>query len=176
MRHLACSLLVLALAACGEKETATAKAEGAKAAAPAERLPLDAAGVPKFRPGLWEVAKTGGGELPETTRNCLGEEADAQLREMLTRQNGPDCKFQRSNTLSGLKVRADCAQGGGLRTDTSFEITGGETAYTMKLGIYLVKPDGTRDGEEVVAKGRWIGACPPDMKPGDEVGVGDQQG
>lgn len=176
MRKFACSLLALSLAACGDKPVETAQADAPKAAVPAERLPLDAAGVPRFRPGLWEVVKTSPDEPTESTRECIGEEADVQLREMLTRQDGPDCKIQRSSTFNSLKVRADCAQAGGLRTDTSLEVTGGETAYTMKLGLYLVKPDGTRDGGDMVARGRWVGACPAGVKPGDTVGETNSEG
>lgn len=176
MRHLACSLLALGLVACQEKAAPTAQTDASKASAPAERLALDAAGLPKFRAGLWRVVKTSSGEASEATQECVGEEANAQLREMLTRDGGPDCKVERSKTVFSQKVRADCAQAGGLRTDTAFEVSGSETSYTMKLGIYVVKPDGSRDGGEEIVKARWIGACPPGVKPGEEVGGEASQG
>lgn len=170
MRHLACSLLALSLVACQDKASETAQGNAPEAAAPTERLALDTAGLPTFRAGLWEVVKTSSDEAGETTQECIGAEANAQLREMLTRDGGPDCKVERSNTIFSQKVRADCAQAGGLRTDTTFEVSGSETRYTMKLAMYVVKPDGTGDGGEEVAKARWIGACPAGVKPGEEVG------
>lgn len=161
MRPLLISAALLALAACGKPEAAQTTAAPAKAVL--SSLTLGADGVPRIRPGLWQVVKTDGGET-ETTRECTGAEANAQLREMLTRQN-PDCKVQRSGGAGGLKMISDCVQSG-VKIQTTFAMTGSDTAYDMRLGMFVVKPDGGRDGGEMVAKARWIGACPAGVQPG----------
>ncbi|PZQ62374.1 MAG: hypothetical protein DI570_11015 [Phenylobacterium zucineum] len=172
MRTFALTLLAAAgLAACGGKPAADAGQPADTAsiapAAVASALTLDANNLPKFREGLWEAVQTEDGES-ETSQHCVGPEIDAELREMLTRET-PDCQTQRSATPAGLKIDAVCNQAGGLKTETKLVLTGSETNYDMKLGIYLVKPDGARDGGETQVKAKWVGACPAGMKPGDEV-------
>jgi hypothetical protein len=163
MRPLLISAVLLALAACGKPEAAQTAAAPPKAAASPAGLTLGADGVPRLRPGLWEVAKTDDGET-ETTRECMGDEANAELREMLTRET-PNCKVQRSGGAHGLKVASDCVQSG-VRIQTTFTLAGSDTAYDMSLGMHVVKPDGSREGGEMTAKARWIGACPAGVEPG----------
>lgn len=168
MRLSALTLVALiSLAACSKPETAAApKGEDAAAAAPAGLI-LGGDNLPRFKAGLWEVVQTEDGKV-ETTRHCAGAEVDAEVREMLTRET-PGCKTERSASPSGLRVKALCEQPGGLKTEASVVMTGSEAAYDMKMGLYLVNADGGRDGGEVTAKAKWIGACPPGAKPGEDV-------
>lgn len=164
------SLSALALGACGPKEEAKAPAAetvGADAAA-ATGLTLGADRLPRFRAGAWEVTKIEDGET-ETTRHCVGEEANAEMREMLTRET-PECQTQRSFAPGGIRINAVCSQAGGLKTETALVMTGSPTAYDMKLGIYVVTPDGKREGGDVVVKAKFTGqACPAGVKPGDDI-------
>jgi hypothetical protein len=161
------SLSALALAACGPKEEAKAPpAADVATVAPASGLTLGADKLPRFKAGLWEVVETGDGET-ETTRHCVGEEVNAEVREMLTRET-PDCRTTRSATPAGIKLDAVCSQAG-LKTETKLVMTGSPTTYDMKLGIYVVTPDGKREGGETVMKARHVGACPAGVKPGEEV-------
>jgi len=130
-------------------------------------LKLGGDGVPRFRNGWWEIVSTEEGQT-ETSHRCIGDEIDAEIREMLTRET-PTCQTKRSASPSGLKVNAVCAQAGGLKTETDLAMTGSDVAYDVKLGIYVVTPDGARDGGETTMKARWVGACPAGVKPGDEV-------
>lgn len=171
MRMLALSLLaVTSLAGCGAKPDAEAgKAADTAATAPAaSALTLDANNLPKFREGLWEAVQTDDDGTAKTTQHCVGPEIDAEMRELLTRET-PECQTKRSVSPAGLKIDAVCDQQGGLKTATNLMLTGSNTAYDMKLGIYLVKADGTREGGESVVKAKWVGACPAGMKPGDEI-------
>lgn len=164
------SLVALAsLAACSKPDAAEGP-KGADAAAVAPSGPgfkLGGDGLPRIKPGLWEVVKTDDGEV-ETTRHCAGAEVDAEVREMLTRET-PGCKTERSASAAGLRVRAVCEQPGGLKSDATVAMTGSETAYDMTVGIYMVKPDGAREGGDITAKARWIGACPAGVQPGEDV-------
>jgi hypothetical protein len=168
MRLSALTLLALiSLTACGKTETAEAPKGVDTAAAAPSGLVLGGDNLPRFKPGLWEVVQTEDGEV-ETTRHCTGAEVDAEVREMLTRET-PGCKTERSAGPRGLRVKALCEQAGGLKTDATVEMTGSETAYDMKIGIYLVNKDGSRDGGDITAKAKWIGACPAGVKPGEDV-------
>lgn len=158
---------LVSLTACGKPETAPAP-KGADAAAVAPTgLTLGGDGLPRVKPGLWEVVQTDDGQV-ETTRHCAGAEVDAEVREMLTREV-PGCQAERSASPRGLKVHAICEQAGGLKSDSTVLMTGSETAYDLTIGIYVVKPDGTREGGDITAKAKWIGACPPGAKPGEDV-------
>jgi hypothetical protein len=166
-RVLLVSLAALAVTACGKDEKAAAPpAADAAAVVPAAGLTLGADNLPRFKAGLWEVVKTEDGQT-ETSRHCVGEEANAEVREMLTRET-PQCQTTRSATPAGIKVNATCDQGG-LKTETALSMTGSPSAYDLKLGIYVVTPDGKREGGEVAMKARHVGACPAGVKPGEDV-------
>lgn len=158
---------LVSLAACGKAPEAEAPGPVDAAATAPAGLTLGADNLPRVRPGLWEVVQTEDGQS-ETTRHCAGEEVDAEMREMLTRDT-PGCKTERSAGPGGLKVKALCDQAGGLKTETDLLMTGSETAYDMKLGIYLLQADGSREGSETVIKAKWVGACPAGAKPGDDL-------
>lgn len=165
------SLSALALAACNPKEEAkapAADAAGEPTAAAAGGLTLGADKLPRFKAGVWEVTKTEDGQT-EVSRTCVGEETTAELREMLTRET-PDCQTTRAVAPGGIRMNATCAQAGGLKTETSLVMTGSPTNYDVKLGIYVVTPDGQRDGGDVVMKAKFTGqACPAGVKPGDDI-------
>lgn len=156
---------LLALAACGQPDASTAQAPKTAAAGPA--LSLGADGLPRFRPGAWEVTKTEDGET-EISRHCTGAEMDAEIRNLLTRET-PDCKATRSASPRGLKVTAVCSQPGGLKIESNLAMTGSETAYDLKLGLYSILPSGERNGGEMTAKAKWIGLCPAGVKPGEDI-------
>jgi len=160
---------LVSLAGCSKPETAEAPkgSEAVTLAAAPAGLNLGADGLPRVKPGLWEVAKTEDGET-EVTKHCTGAEVDAEVREMLTRET-PGCNAERSASLSGLRVHAVCQQAGGLKTDSTIVMTGSETAYDLTIGIYLVKADGSREGGDITAKAKWIGACPAGVQPGQDV-------
>lgn len=159
---------LMTLAACGQPETSTAQAsKPAGTAQAASALSLGSDGLPRFRPGVWEVVTTDDGET-ETNRHCTGAEADAEIRALLTRET-PDCKTTRSASSRGLKVDAVCSQAGGIKTESSLTMTGSETAYDMKLALYSILPSGERNGGVMTAKAKWTGPCPAGAKPGEDI-------
>lgn len=163
----------MSLAACGQAgdaKTPAAADIGQAVDTAANTLSLDARGVPRFRQGLWETTKTSE-EGVEKSRECIGTEANQQIVELLTRKDSPECKTNRSSGPGVLKASGTCIHGG-VKIRTEFTLTGSDTQHEMRLKIGTEKPDGEVDGAEVVAKSRWVGACPADMSPGDEVEVG----
>ena len=169
MRYRSLFVVAVSLASCGE---AVAPAPRGAVAKEASNLLLDAKGIPQFRPGLWEVVRTdsSGDGGPERERQCLGEEANAELTKLLTATGTPACTVSRARRAGGIYVTSDCLQAG-VRMKTSLDLTGSETAYRMKLSMEVVSPDGARDGGAVMADARWVGACPAGLAPGDSMAV-----
>lgn len=154
---------ILAVAACGQQAPSAAPAAGETtsrptAATPGGTPPLDAQGVPRFRPGLYEIVQVSDGEPPETSRECLGTGASAELRDLLTRKPGPECKISRSNGPAGLLVATECRQNGNINR-LRLTLSGGETAYKMNLAIAVTTPNGETSSTESAVEGRWLGPC-----------------
>lgn len=151
----------LALAACGQPVPAPSAGENAvplRTALTSGAPPLDAEGLPRFRPGLYEVVQVSDGEPPETTRECLGTGASDELREILTRKPGPECKISRSSGPAGLQVATECRQNGNTNR-LNLTVAGSETAYRMALKIAVTTPNGETSSTESTVQGRWLGAC-----------------
>lgn len=171
---------LLLLAGCGEKtdkpgaekggETAVAKAGGDEDTGVP---PLGPDGLPRFKPGLWQVVKTDSAskEGPETTRDCIGAEANKEVRELFNAPASPGCKKTTSKGIGGIMVAQDCEQSG-MKVRSAISLAGSDTRYTMKIDMRITTPDGKTDGGVITGKARWIGACPAGMKPGDSTDVG----
>ena len=163
----------IGLVACGEKAPQPAAAAAAETASAPKGLsgtpPLDAQGVPHFRPGLYEVVQTSPDTAPETTRECMGDKANAEVRKMLLDPPKPGCKVSRSTGAGGLTYHAVCDQNGAQNT-LKLNVLGNDTAYKMTLALGITPvPGGERVETVMTAHGRWIGACPAGMQPGDIV-------
>lgn len=166
------SALALALAACGDQPANEATAEagaGQNGGAEGKALALGADGVPQFRPGAWEIREVNADEgISEVRRECVGADANPQLREMLTRSYPAECKVERDSNSGRLYLKASCPQNG-LTIDSEMELTGSDTEMDLKFGAYVVMPDGKREGGEATLNGRWVGECPAGAEPGEEI-------
>lgn len=175
MRSLLLPVFLLA-AACGAKPAEEAAAPAAPvetseaapqtAAEPESSLQFDASGLPKFRPGLWEVTKVDDGET-EVSRECVGEETNKEMAQMLAAPQ-PNCTREGGPGLGAYKVKYACSEGG-ISIESDIELRGGDTNFDMKMGIWSIV-NGERNGGVITAKGKWVSACPAGMKPGDTEG------
>ena len=159
----------LALTACGQPAPAAASGGAVvtkvQAADPTGTPPLDAAGVPRLRPGLYEVVQVDDEDEPQTTRQCLGEDANAEMREILTKKATPDCKVSRSSGPDGLQVATECRQNG-MTNHLKLIVAGTDAAYRMTLSLGVTTPDGETSTTRSVVTSRWLGACPAKMAAG----------
>ena len=172
MRRVLSLIIVAGLAGCGEQQAQQDAGSAAKSPAEvADKLRLDAKGIPQFRPGLWDVVSTDSTTPDEVEheRHCLGAEANEEFAKALSAQS-PNCKVQRTGDARAIKVTSDCEQSG-AKVRTELVVAGGETKYETRLKMGIVTPDGKTDGGEIVAKARWVGACPAGMAPGESVEV-----
>ena len=160
----------LALTACGQPAPAAPSSEitvvKSDAGEPTGTPPLDATGVPRLRPGLYEVVQVDDDEPPQTTRECLGEDANAEIREILARKPTPECKVLRSSGPAGLQVATECRQNGMINR-LNLTVAGADTDYKMTLSLAVTTPDGETSTTRSVARGRWLGACPANMAAGE---------
>lgn len=175
-RSLLLSAALLCLVGCDKtREGADAQPKASVVDSAAATLgvpPLDASGLPRFRPGLWQVVREDDSDDsgPETVKSCIGEEANAELRAALA--GSPGCQTTRSTGVGGLTVTSVCAQGE-TKVKSVLTLAGNDTAYNMSIAMQLTLPDGKTSGGRVTGKARWVGPCPAGMKPGDEIG-GDE--
>jgi len=164
------SAALLALGACGQQPTANESANASEAVSGTTdgALKLGGDGVPQFRAGAWEVKEAGEGGS-ETRLECLGPEAAPQLREMMTRNYPAECKVERNSSSERVYIKASCPQNG-LVIDSEMDLKGSDTAFELKFGAFVTKPDGSRDGGVTTATSRWIGECPAGVQHGEEIG------
>lgn len=177
MRHIFPALLVLSLAACqqqGAGNDANASRRDAQAAEEgAGAPPLAADGTPQFRAGMWEVTSQEQGKEPKNVRHCAGDDGATQFKELVGRLEGGEgekCEADRITGPNGLQIKSQCQQSG-LTVENELTLSGTETSYEMAMSTYVVLPDGKRQGGSVTASGRWAGACPAGVRPGDKIGA-----
>jgi len=163
-------VLALTLAACGDKPGASSGAEPADAAraGDASSLSFDAAGLPRFKPGLWEVRSTDDGK-PDNYQICMGEEANEEIREAVTGAS-EGCTRNVSRAGGALSLSVACELGG-ARNETSYVIKGSDTRSSTSMRMTIKDLSTNNVLTEMVSKsdGRWIGACPAGLEPGERV-------
>jgi hypothetical protein len=129
-----------------------------------------AADRPQLKPGLWEMALTVAGSRrpPRTYRLCV----DAKTLSVFDRlaQSGPSQACSRNTVRTeGSRVIADAV----CKVETSQVTTHTEITYQSETAFrseihahYEPAFFGTTDSNSV-RTAKWIGACSPDMHPGD---------
>ena len=162
------SILALTLAACGEKPAGPAKA--AEAAQEGSSLTFDAAGLPTFKPGLWDVTQRDSDGEVEHTQQCMGAEATQEVRDFVTRET-EGCTKQVNRSGGALVVSGVCTQAD-VRTDMRVALKGSDTRSEMsiRMTVQNLRTKEAPTTMEMTATGRWVGACPAGVEPGEEVG------
>jgi uncharacterized protein DUF3617 len=122
------------------------------------------------RPGLWSVTikMEGINYAQPDTKMCIDASTDAKMMEHSSKQQGSSCappKFQGMG--SSHAVDMTCHMGDQTITSRSMMSFTGDTAYHMDSISHFSKPMMGKDSMHMVQDGKWLGACPPDMKPGD---------
>jgi hypothetical protein len=122
--------------------------------------------LPVRKAGLWEIKMSGGAGA--STRQCITSAVEKEMWEMAI-SGGMDCsKMDIRKTASGYVIDAACKIGEMMSVTSRTEFTGDfNSAYTMKqTGRVETKGHGPQD-TSVAIQAKWLGACPPDWKPGD---------
>lgn len=166
------SVSVLALTACGKKETATAPEAGTPAAKDGGQAaaPADLANV-KRKPGLWSISTTSAG-MTQTMRLCTDAATEEKFAVWGGQATRDMCAKQDMTRAADGSIRftSVCDMGSGGKTTTEGVIRGdfsskySISAKTMTEGAGAPQMNGEHD---MTMEATWLGPCPADFKAGD---------
>lgn len=129
--------------------------------------------LPKRKPGLWEVSMvlTDRNMPPRITRLCTDASTEAELFQFGMTGATNVCT-RKDISRSGDTVTADlaCKLGETNLISHSVTVFAGDVAYRVETNVHYDPPMGGRSQSSVVQEAKWLGACPPDMQPGDILG------
>jgi hypothetical protein len=131
-----------------------------------------AADFPEHKPGLWEMTITTAGSPagPMTERICLDPSTDQLLYKFSAGMNKKMCSKTDLHG-SGGKVIVDTVCHIANTTATGHSVTSfvGNTATHTETSVHYDPAMMGKTDITSTQDGKWVGACPADMKPGDIV-------
>lgn len=131
----------------------------------------NAADLPKRKAGLWEVtmenpAMAAAGMAKMTSKQCIDDATDAKLQQM--GQGAADCKMgELKRSGQNFSMDSTCNIAG---TKATSQMTGTgdfDSAYTMNVKVQYAPPLNGMSESAMKLDAKYLGACTPDMKPGD---------
>lgn len=137
-------------------------------------------GMPRRKAGLWEMAMELPGRAGATMKShqCVDARSDevAQRRAL---DDAPDARCEQRNVKRAAGVyEADysCKSASG-KTEGHMKLSGDfSSRYTLDNQLRFDPPRGGVAQAKMTMQGVWVGACPPDMKPGEMRIVGMPSG
>lgn len=175
LKTLTAAAILMALAACGQKEEAktdNAAAPGAENGSPAAQK-ADAAGSPRLKPGLWRITTESDG-ISQAFSMCIDAAIQEKMNVIGTQQNAGACSETTTKPLpgGGFTFRSTCSseivQGGTAVIEG--EITGDmNTSYANRTSTTTTGAAVAHMNRTVLmtSEGVYGGACPEGMKAGD---------
>jgi Protein of unknown function (DUF3617) len=130
------------------------------------------ADLPKRKPGLWElgVVAASGQQAQVTGRICIDAITDAALTSFAVGLSSQVCsKRDVRVTGSVATIDAVCKISDSVQTSHSKITFTGNTAYRAEIRVHSDPPFMGRSDTTTTQVGKWTGACPADIKPGDLV-------
>lgn len=128
--------------------------------------------VPQRKPGLWEIVSTDKNAQtpPMKQRVCLDRETDALLNKVGLATSQQACAKNEMH-VSGNRVTMHvvCDFGHSQLTADGVITYIGDSSYRNEMHGHFQPPMAGVGDTHNVQDGKWVGACPADMKPGDLV-------
>jgi len=123
---------------------------------------------PARKPGLWEITMNMGHSPPRVSRMCIDAATDAEMRDKGMNTVVENCS-RRDIYRSGDVLTADtvCRFGTTERTTHTVTTFIGDAAYRTISTSHAEPPTAGRADTAMTVDGKWLGACGPDMVPGD---------
>jgi hypothetical protein len=122
--------------------------------------------------GLWKIsAKLDSTQPPTAVDLCLGADTDARLAQV-NKQMMHDMCSKSEVHKSGNTIVTDSVCKIGSRQSTSHQVMtpDGDNGYSSVTTIHYDRPLPSHVSDVVTSEtAKWSGACPADMKPGDEI-------
>jgi hypothetical protein len=131
-----------------------------------------AADLPPRKPGLWEITRSPAApnQPPQLQKICLDAVTDALLYKLGSRVAHQACsKFDITSSSGRVQVDTVCKIGATTTTAHSVTLLTGDTAYHEDASTHFDPPLAGKADAKSSTDGKWMGACPADMKPGDLV-------
>ncbi len=131
-----------------------------------------AADIPHRKPGLWEMTShsttSKGAEI--SRRICLDRESEDLLNRQGVASAQEACsKVEMHSSGNQFTAKAVCNLGSVKMTSEATTTFTGDSASTTKVHTTFDPPLAGRSQSESQDEGKWLGACPADMKPGDMI-------
>lgn len=121
--------------------------------------------LPARQPGLWEISLNAPGSFAPRVRQCAGPAHDVDaLLAIAPAQSHCASKPQVSRTGDAFVITTQCTVHG-MPVSTHFELTG--DLHTHYRGRYVQHRATAARPYRQQFEARWLGPCPPSMKPGD---------
>lgn len=124
--------------------------------------------MPARKPGLWEITSTQSGSPPDVARLCLDAPTEAGL--LAKAKATMDAVCSRHDTQrSGDVIIEDlvCKPMTSQTTVHAVTTFHGDSAYIRISTSHYDPPFMGKTDRNMTQEGKWLGACGPDMKPGD---------
>ena len=126
--------------------------------------------VPDIRPGLWQMTnfKEDGTKLQTSTR-CVDAASEARARALAeTPESKKACPVNRTEKKGdGFEVYSECNIMGSKYISVSLTSGDFNSAYTTINTTTSESPSGKPSKRVFKSESKWLGECPPNMKPGD---------
>jgi len=130
------------------------------------------ADLPRRKPGLWEVTMNSSDPKipPRVQQICLDAETDALLYRAGEGLLHKMCsKFDIHRNGGAVIIDSACMIGKTNATTHNVVTYSGDSAYHENIHIQYDPPMFGKSESSSTHEGRWVGACPGSMKPGDIV-------
>jgi hypothetical protein len=134
--------------------------------------PACADDIPHRKAGQWEITsqQVGSKSPPMTQRICLDRETDELMYRHVAGAGMPCTKLDIHANGKTVTVSAVCNFGKSQLTSTGVTTFSGDAAYHTVIHGRFEPPTMGGTGEtQSTQDGKWTGACPADMRPGDIV-------
>lgn len=128
--------------------------------------------LPKRKPGLWEIVGTSDHRegAPQTTRMCTDDKTQ-DLLSRLSDQVGKNKCSKRDVQNQGTQVVTDsvCTIAQSQVTSHTVMTFDSTTSFTIQMHSHFEPALFGKTESNSTQSGKWVGACPADMKPGEMV-------
>jgi hypothetical protein len=124
--------------------------------------------LPDLKPGLWQVVTTNPGQKNSVVKNCIDENTTKSLFQQSQKLMGGMCsQFDMSKSGDKYISEAKC-QIGPMKMFVKSTMEGNfQDSYTVSTYSKMDPPMMGMGEQESTGVGKYLGACPADMKPGD---------
>jgi hypothetical protein len=125
--------------------------------------------IPSRKPGLWQMTmQPQAGRPPMQISQCV--DAQSEIADRKKAEGMAQCSRQdvsRSGNVTTIDSNCDIG-GRKMESHTVMTMTS-DTSYRLDIRTKSTPPIQGMPDATMTQEGRWMGACPADMKPGDMV-------